>query len=91
MGLNLMKTTTGKWNISLGIWELATFMVYGFVLIYLRDLSPNREAWIASSLDGPHALARLAHVHGTLFPVLNIIFGYLLLKLPNIASNLNTF
>jgi hypothetical protein len=60
---------------------MAGFMAYGFVLIYLRDFAPGKEAWIASSHIGQHFEARLAHVHGNLFSVLNILYGYLLLKL----------
>lgn len=77
-----MKATIGKWNIGAGLWLMAGFMLYGFVLIYLRDFSPDREAWIASSLTGPHFEARLAHVHGNLFSLLNIVFGVVLLQLP---------
>jgi hypothetical protein len=80
--MQVMKTINGKWNITFGLWVMALFMIYGFILAYLRDVSPNREAWIASSLDGSLALARLGHVHGNLFAVLNIVYGFLLLKLP---------
>jgi len=76
-----MNNTYGKWNIATGLSVMAGFMVYGFVLIYLRDFSPGKEAWIAASHTGQHFEARLAHVHGNLFSVLNIIYGYLLLKL----------
>jgi uncharacterized membrane protein YkvA (DUF1232 family) len=31
---------------------------------------------------GAHFESRLVHVHGNLFSVLNIVFGYLLLTLP---------
>ncbi len=72
----------GKWNIATGLSIMAGFMVYGFILIYLRDFAPDKEAWIASSHLGRHFEARLAHVHGNLFSVLNILYGYLLLKLP---------
>jgi len=74
--------TIGKYNIGVGLSVMAGFMVYGFVLIYLRDFAPDKEAWIAASHTGQHFEARLAHVHGNLFSVLNILFGYLLLKLP---------
>lgn len=77
-----MTANTGKYNIGIGLLVMAAFMVYGFILIYLRDFSPDREAWLASSLDGPHFEAKLAHVHGNLFSFLNIVFGFLLLKLP---------
>jgi hypothetical protein len=71
----------GKINIAVGLLVMAGFMIYGFVLIYLRDFSATKEAWIAASHTGQHFEARLAHVHGNLFSVLNIIYGYLLLKL----------
>ncbi len=70
----------GKKNISTGLILMALFMIYGFILIYLRDFSPNKVAWIEGSNNGAHFEARLAHVHGNLFALLNIILGYLLLK-----------
>lgn len=76
-----MKTTVGKWNIAIGLWVMAGFMLYGFVLIYLRDFAPGKEAWIESYNTGAHFEARLAHVHGNLFSLLNIVFGFLLMKL----------
>ena len=76
-----MKTTIGKWNIGVGLWVMASFMIYGFVLIYLRDFAPGKEAWIESYSTGAHFEARLAHVHGNLFSLLNIVFGFLLMKL----------
>ena len=71
----------GKVNISTGLLVLATFMAYGFGLIYMRDFAPNKVEWIANSHIGTHFEARLAHVHGNLFALLNIILGYLLLNL----------
>ena len=35
----------------------------------------------AGSIDGVHFKAKLAHVHGNLFALLNILFGYMLMKL----------
>ena len=72
----------GKKNMSAGFLFMAAFMVYGFVLIYLRDFAPEKEQWIAAYAIGEHFEARLAHVHGNLFAFLNILIGYLLLKLP---------
>ncbi|WP_343385939.1 hypothetical protein [Candidatus Amarobacter glycogenicus] len=72
----------GRLNIVTGLFYMAAFMVYGFILIYLRDFSPDKEQWIAESLDGDHFEARLAHVHGNLFALLNITFGFVMLKLP---------
>ncbi len=77
-----MRSSIGKQNIGVGLLVLAGFMIYGFYLIYARDFAPDREAWIAGSAVAPHFEARLAHVHGNLFAVLNIVFGALLLWLP---------
>lgn len=73
---------SGKFNIAAGLWFLAGFMVYGFVLIYLRDFAPGREQWVADYAIGKHFESRLAHVHGNLFALLNVVVGYLLLRLP---------
>ncbi len=72
----------GKKNLAAGFIFLAAFMVYGFVLIYLRDFAPGKEAWIADYAVGKHFESRLAHVHGNLFAFINIVVGYLLLRLP---------
>ncbi len=72
----------GQRNIAAGLFFLAGFMVYGFVLIYLRDFAPGKEEWIAGSLTGKHFESRLAHVHGNLFAFLNVVMGYLLIALP---------
>jgi hypothetical protein len=72
----------GKLNISSGLIFMAGFMLYGFILIYLRDFAPDKEQWIAQYSLGNHFEARLAHVHGNLFAFLNIVIGYLLLTLP---------
>ncbi len=71
----------GKINISTGLFFLAFFMLYGFLLIYNRDFAPNKLEWIVNSDTGAHFESRLAHVHGNLFGLLNIIIGYLLLHL----------
>ncbi len=63
-----------------GFLFMGLFMVYGFVLIYLRDFSPDKEAWIAGDGNGPHFESRLAHVHGNLFAFLNIVIGFLLMR-----------
>ncbi|MCF6245089.1 MAG: hypothetical protein L3J43_08625 [Sulfurovum sp.] len=81
-----MENKVGKINIAVGLSVMATFMMYGFLLIYMRDFHPDKEAWIAASHIGAHFESRLAHVHGNLFSILNIVFGYLLLTLP-IAKN----
>ena len=75
-------TKIGKANIVGGLLFMAFFMLYGFALIYMRDFYSGKEEWIANSHVGTHFEARLAHVHGNLFALLNIMIGYLLLKLP---------
>ncbi len=60
---------------------MAGFMLYGFLLIYLRDFAPNAAEWAAAYGNGKHFEARLAHVHGNLFGFLNILIGYLLFRL----------
>lgn len=72
----------GKINIAAGLWFLAGFMIYGFFLIYLRDFAPGKEQWVANYAVGKHFESRLAHVHGNLFALLNVLVGYLLLRLP---------
>lgn len=72
----------GRKNIAAGFLFLAAFMAYGFVLIYLRDFAPGKEAWIADYAVGKHFESRLAHVHGNLFAFINVVVGYLLLRLP---------
>ncbi len=37
----------GKYNIAIGFITMGTFMLYGFLLIYLRDFAPNAEEWVA--------------------------------------------
>ena len=71
-----------KLNISAGLLFMAGFMLYGFVLVYLRDFGPGKEQWIAEYSTGKHFESRLAHVHGNLFAFMNIVIGYLLLRLP---------
>ncbi len=72
----------GQRNIVAGLALLTGFMLYGFVLIYLRDFAPDKEAWIASYGGGTHFESRLAHAHGNLLALLNVVFGFLLLRLP---------
>lgn len=65
----------GKANVSADLLFMAVFMVFGFVLIYLRDFAPDRDQWIADYAVGKHFESRLAHVHGNLFALLNIWLG----------------
>jgi len=77
----------GKNNISIGFLTMGLFMAYGFLLIYLRDFAPGKEAWVNSYSIGKHFEARLAHVHGNLFAFLNIVIGYLLLNFKDRLHN----
>ena len=70
----------GKKNIALGFIVMGAFMLYGFLLIYLRDFAPNKLEWVASYSIGKHFESRLAHVHGNLFAVINVIIGFLLIQ-----------
>jgi hypothetical protein len=72
---------TGRYNVGVGLLVMAGFMAYGFVLIYLRDFHPDKEAWIASYSVGKHFEVRLAHVHGALFSLLNLALGFVLARL----------
>lgn len=72
---------TGRYNVAVGLLVMAGFMLYGFLLIYLRDFAPDKEAWIASYSVGKHFEARLAHVHGALFSLLNLALGFVLARL----------
>jgi hypothetical protein len=72
---------TGRYNIGVGLLGLAVFMLYGFLLVYLRDFAPDAAAWAASYGTGKHFESRLAHVHGALFSVLNLTLGFVLAKL----------
>jgi hypothetical protein len=77
---------TGKTNILAGFIFLTIFMLFGFVLIFLRDFAPGREQWIADYAVGTHFESRLAHVHGNLFALINIAVGLVLLRLPVSSS-----
>lgn len=78
----------GKTNIAIGFLTMGLFMVYGFLLIYLRDLAPGKEEWVNSYGIGEHHEAQLAHVHGNLFAFLNILIGYLLLHFNDKLNNI---
>jgi hypothetical protein len=64
--------------VGVGLLTMAVFMAYGFLLIYLRDFAPGKEQWIADYGVGRHFEARLAHVHGNLFALLNVGLGFVL-------------
>ncbi|MBS1573234.1 MAG: hypothetical protein JST62_12630 [Bacteroidetes bacterium] len=73
----------GKNNIAIGFLTMGFFMLYGFLLIYLRDFAPNAKEWAESYNIGKHFEARLAHVHGNLFAFINILIGSLLIQFRN--------
>ena len=63
----------GKRNIAAGLFVLAGFMALGFFLIYMAHLAPSSEQWAAQYATGDHLETRMAHVHGNLFALLNIV------------------
>ncbi len=79
----------GKKNIAIGFLTMGFFMMYGFLLIYLRDFAPNKIDWANSYSIGKHFESRLAHVHGNLFAILNIIIGFLLIQFSNRLNQSN--
>ena len=79
----------GKKNIALGFLVMGIFMLYGFLLIYLRDFAPDKLDWVNSYSTGKHFESRLAHVHGNLFSVLNIIIGFLLIYFSSRLSHVD--
>ena len=72
---------TGRINAGVGLIMMAGYMLYGFLMIYLRDFAPDRDAWVASYSVGRHFESRLAHVHGNLFALLNLALAFVLVKL----------
>ena len=80
----------GKNNIAMGFLTMGFFMLYGFLLIYLRDFAPGKEEWANTYSIGKHFETRLAHVHGNLFAFLNILIGYLLLHFRGKLQNVKT-
>ena len=80
----------GKNNIAIGFLTMGFFMAYGFLLIYLRDFAPDKEAWANSYSIGKHFESRLAHVHGNQFAFLNILIGYLLMRFQEQLSHVKT-
>lgn len=72
----------GRKNIAWGFLFLALFMASGFFLGYMRDFAPGKEQWIAQYAAGAHFEIRLAHVHGSLFALINVAAGYLVMKFP---------
>ena len=81
---------TGRYNAGVGLLVMAGFMLYGFVLIYLRDFAPGKEEWIASYSMGKHFEVRLAHVHGALFSLLNLALGFVLARLGSASDRART-
>lgn len=77
---------TGRFNAGAGLIVMALFMLYGFLLIYLRDFAPDKEAWVASYSVGKHFEARLAHVHGNLFALLNLALAFVLARLTSASD-----
>ena len=80
MSQHKLNKMEGKKYIGTGFLIMGVFMLYGFLLIYLRDFAPNKLEWINNYSIGKHFESRLAHVHGNLFSVLNVIIGFLLIQ-----------
>lgn len=80
----------GKNNIAVGFLVMGVFMLYGFLLIYLRDFAPDKQSWVDSYSIGKHFESRLAHVHGNLFAFLNILIGYLLIHFRDKLRSIKT-
>ena len=57
-----------KANTAAGLLFMARFIVFGFMLIYLRDFAPGKMPWIAEYAVGKHFESRLA-LAGILMPV----------------------
>lgn len=72
----------GRKNVGWGFLFLGLFMAIGFFLGYMHDLAPGREQWIAAYAAGTHFELRVAHAHGALFGLANVVIGLALLKLP---------
>ena len=75
-------SAAGRKNIAWGFLFLGLFMAVGFGLGYMHDLAPGKEEWIVQYGAGRHFEIRLAHVHGSLFGLINVAIGWLLMKLP---------
>jgi hypothetical protein len=81
---------TGRINVGVGLLVMAGFMLYGFLLIYWRDFAPGKLEWAANYSSGRHFEARLAHVHGNLFALLNVALGFILLRLASATDRART-
>ena len=79
----------GRKNVAVGFFALGLFMLHGFLLVYFRDFSSMKEAWEDSYGAGRHLQERMAHVHGGLFALLNIVIGYFLLRLQYQLTNIS--
>ncbi len=77
----------GKNNSAVGFLIMGGFMLYGFLLIYLRDFAPDKQAWVDSCPVGKHFESRLAQVRGNRFAVLNVIIWYLQLQFHGRITN----
>ncbi len=72
----------GRKNVGWGFLFLGLFMAIGFFLGYMHDLAPGKEQWLAQYAAGTHFETRIAHAHGSLFGLINVAIGFVLLKLP---------
>lgn len=77
----------GRKNLGFGFLFLGLFMAAGFFLGFMHDIAPQKDEWIAQYASGTHFETRIAHAHGSLFGLINVAVGLVLLKLPVPASS----
>ncbi|MCC6610683.1 MAG: hypothetical protein IT515_13545 [Burkholderiales bacterium] len=76
----------GRKNVGWGFLFLGLFMAIGFFLGYMHDIAPGKAQWIAQYASGTHFETRVAHAHGALFGLINVVAGLALLNLPIAAA-----
>ncbi len=69
----------GKLSIVIGIVGLLLFMLSGYLLVYMNDFAAG-QALKESLGEKGYELTVIAHAHGNLFALMNIIIGILLNK-----------
>jgi len=67
----------GKVSILGGIIGLVLFMLSGYIFVYIHDF-PTGESFRNWLGDEGYELLKIAHAHGNLFSILNILIGILL-------------
>ncbi|HET6203045.1 MAG TPA: hypothetical protein VFI25_09625 [Planctomycetota bacterium] len=77
----MRESSDGRRNVVVGFAALLGFLLYGFFLLYQRDFSAARREWIAGFAEGEAFESRLAHAHGNLLAILNVLVGLFLERL----------